>query len=124
VTFSSRCRVLTGTCIIEGYIFEYVQDWFSLFYLSWFFGFNSLKLVVVLIMQESKSGELADYISEFVSLLPKSIRRVAEEPIPEEVQKVLEEAKAGDDHDHHHGHGHAHAGYSDAYGLGEEWTTT
>lgn len=85
--------------------------------------FESSKLVVILIMQESKSGELADYISEFVSLLPRSIRRVTEEPIPEKVQKVLEEAKAGGDHDHHHGHGHAHAGYTDAYGLGEEWTT-
>ncbi|KAL1225428.1 Protein AUXIN RESPONSE 4 [Cardamine amara subsp. amara] len=73
--------------------------------------------------QESKSGELADYISDFVSQLPRSIRQVAEEPIPEKVQKVLDEAKAGGDHDHHHGHGHAHAGYTDAYGLGEEWTT-
>lgn len=72
-------------------------------------------------MQESKSGELADYISDFVSRLPRSIRQVAEEPIPEKVQKMLDEAKAGGDHDHHHGH--AHAGYTDAYGLGEEWST-
>lgn len=68
-------------------------------------------------MQESKSGELAEYIAEFVSLLPRSIRRVAEEPIPEKVEKLLEEAKAGGDHQH------AHAGYTDAYGLGEGWTT-
>ncbi|XP_010414936.1 PREDICTED: protein AUXIN RESPONSE 4 [Camelina sativa] len=73
--------------------------------------------------QVSKSGELADYISEFVSQLPRSTRRVTEEPIPEKVQKLLEEAKAGGDHDHHHGHGHAHVGYTDAYGLGEEMTT-
>ncbi|CAH2047090.1 unnamed protein product, partial [Thlaspi arvense] len=72
--------------------------------------------------QESKSGELADYIADFVSLLPKSNRRVSEEPIPENVQKMLDEAKGGD-HDRHHDHGHAHAGYTDAYGLGEEWTT-
>ncbi|CAA7027558.1 unnamed protein product [Microthlaspi erraticum] len=70
--------------------------------------------------QESKSGELAGYISEFVSLLPRSIKRVSEEPIPENVQKLLDEAKAGGDHHHHH---HAHAGYTDAYGLGEELTT-
>uniref|UniRef100_A0A1J3D6C8 Protein AUXIN RESPONSE 4 n=1 Tax=Noccaea caerulescens TaxID=107243 RepID=A0A1J3D6C8_NOCCA len=70
--------------------------------------------------QESKSGELAGYISEFVSLLPRSIKRVSEEPIPENVQKLLDEAK---DHHHHHGQGHAHAGYTDAYGLGEELTT-
>lgn len=75
----------------------------------------------MLMIQESKSGELADYITDFVSLLPRSIRRVAEESIPEKVQKLLEEAKAGGDHQD--GHGHAHAGYTDAYGLGEGWTT-
>ncbi|CAN8244721.1 unnamed protein product [Cochlearia groenlandica] len=76
--------------------------------------------------QESKSGELAEYISDFVSLLPKSIRRVTEEPIPEKIQQMLEEAEAGGDHHHDHHHdeqGHAHAGYTDAYGLGEEMTT-
>ncbi|ESQ29758.1 hypothetical protein EUTSA_v10023440mg [Eutrema salsugineum] len=73
--------------------------------------------------QESKSGELADKIADFVSQLPRSIRRVAEEPVPEKVKKVLEEAKAGGDHHHHHDQGHAHAGYTDAYGLGEGWTT-
>ncbi|KFK35601.1 hypothetical protein AALP_AA4G012400 [Arabis alpina] len=67
--------------------------------------------------QESKSGELAEYIADFVSLLPRSIRQVVEEPIPEKVQKLLEDAKASGDHQH------VHAGYTDAYGLGEERTT-
>ncbi|CAH8319990.1 unnamed protein product [Eruca vesicaria subsp. sativa] len=73
--------------------------------------------------QESKSSELTDYIANFVSALPRSIIRVSEGPIPEKVQKILDEAKAGGDNDHHHGHEHAHAGYTDAYGLGEGWTT-
>lgn len=65
--------------------------------------------------------------------MPKSVRRVEEEPIPEHIQKMLDEAKDG--HHHHHGHGghghhdghaHAHAqthgaGYMDAYGLGHGW---
>ncbi|KAG2317027.1 hypothetical protein Bca52824_020149 [Brassica carinata] len=67
--------------------------------------------------QESKSGELTDYIADFVSAIPRSTRRVSEEPIPEKVQKILDEAKAGGDHDH------VHADYTDAYGLGEGWTT-
>ncbi|KAJ0254471.1 hypothetical protein HA466_0103960 [Hirschfeldia incana] len=67
--------------------------------------------------QESKSGELTDYIADFVSAFPRSIRRVSEEPIPEKVQKILDEANADGNHDH------VHSGYSDAYGLGEGWTT-
>lgn len=71
----------------------------------------------LLLIQESKSSELTGYIADFVSAFPISIKRVPEEPIPEKVQKILDEAKAGGDHDH------AHAGYTDAYGLGEGWTT-
>ncbi|KAF3529710.1 hypothetical protein DY000_02040861 [Brassica cretica] len=67
--------------------------------------------------QESKSSELTGYITDFVSAFPISFKRVSEEPIPEKVQKILDEAKAGGDHDH------AHTGYTDAYGLGEGWTT-
>ena len=58
------------------------------------------------------------------------MRKVEEEPIPEHIQKMLDEAK-NSDHHHHHGHGghehhddHAHvhgAGYMDAYGLGQGW---
>ena len=81
--------------------------------------------------QENAADELAENIVKFVSSLPKSARRVEEEPIPEHVQKMLDEAK--DSHHHHHGHGghgnhdghtHAHthgAGYMDAYGLGHGW---
>lgn len=64
--------------------------------------------------------------------LPKSVRKVEEEPIPDHIQKMLDEAKSGDhhhqhhhvhgSHDHHVGHDHVHAaGYMDAYGLGHGW---
>lgn len=83
--------------------------------------------------QENAADELAENIVKFVSSLPKSVRRVAEEPIPEHIQKMLDEAKDGHHHHHHHGHGghghhdgHGHAqthgaGYMDAYGLGHGW---
>ncbi|KAJ6434422.1 hypothetical protein OIU84_018019 [Salix udensis] len=87
--------------------------------------------------QENAADELAENIVKFVSSLPKSVRRAEEEPIPEHVQKMLDEAKDGHHHHHHHGHGghghhdghahahaHAHAhgaGYMDAYGLGHGW---
>lgn len=75
--------------------------------------------------QEDTADELAENIVEFISSLPKSIRKAEEEPIPEHIQKLLDEAEDGDHH-HHHGHGghdhhHSHAeaaGYMDAYGLG------
>lgn len=61
--------------------------------------------------------------------LPKPHREVEEEPIPEHIQIMLNEAKSGKQHDHHghghdhdeHSHAHAHAGYADAYGLGHGW---
>ncbi|XP_010528881.1 PREDICTED: protein AUXIN RESPONSE 4 [Tarenaya hassleriana] len=76
--------------------------------------------------QESNSDELAKYVAEFVASLPRSIRRVAEEPVPENVQRPLDEAKSGNHHHHHHDHDHEHghaqgAGYMDAYGLGHGW---
>ncbi|XP_028770824.1 protein AUXIN RESPONSE 4 [Neltuma alba] len=76
--------------------------------------------------QEDVAVELADKISQFVSSLPKTVRKVEEEPIPEHIQKMFDEAKDSDhDHDHHH-HGHEHygghgAGYMDAYGLDGGW---
>lgn len=77
--------------------------------------------------QGSSADELAENIAAFVSSLPKSIRQVVEEPIPEHIQKMLDEAEAGD-HNNHHGHGHhdnhAHpqgSGYMNAYGLGQAW---
>ncbi|KAI4301789.1 hypothetical protein L6164_035034 [Bauhinia variegata] len=85
--------------------------------------------------QEDAGVELAEKISQFVSSLPESVRKVEEEePIPEHIQKMLDEAKRRDDnhdHHHHHGHGHGHGhdhdhdhgagGYMDAYGLGHAW---
>lgn len=67
-----------------------------------------------------------------MSSLPKSVRQVEEEPIPEHIQKMFDEAKDNDHHHHHHhghsghdhhdGHDHVHApGYMDAYGLGHGW---
>ncbi|XP_008246460.1 PREDICTED: protein AUXIN RESPONSE 4 [Prunus mume] len=75
--------------------------------------------------QEDAADEVAENIAYFVSSLPASVRKVEEEPIPEHIQKMFDEAKSGehhghdDGHDHHHGHGHVHGtGYPDAYGLG------
>ncbi|BAT88076.1 hypothetical protein VIGAN_05151600 [Vigna angularis var. angularis] len=59
--------------------------------------------------QEDAAVEIADKISQFVLSLPKSVRKVEEESIPEHIQKVLDEAKnSGHDHHHHHSHGHGH----------------
>lgn len=63
--------------------------------------------------------------------LPKAQRQAEEEPMPEHIQKSLNEAKGNVQHDphyHHHSHDHqddhyhAHAGYADAYGLGDGWS--
>lgn len=78
--------------------------------------------------QENSADEQAENIAHFVSSLPKTIKEVVEEPIPEHIQKMLDEAKAGDHH--HNGHDHGHhdsnghpeaAGYMSAYGLGQAW---
>lgn len=80
--------------------------------------------------QDDTSSEIGGYITSFVSSLPKTHRKRDEEPLPDHIQKMLDEAKSGDHHHHHHGHGSyshhdghdhghgAHAGYMDAYGLG------
>ncbi|KAF3625831.1 Protein AUXIN RESPONSE 4 [Capsicum annuum] len=80
--------------------------------------------------QEHNSEEIAESICQFVSSLPKSVKQTEEEPVPEHVQKMSDEAQSGDRHHHRHHHGHdshghghehAHAGYMDAYGLGQGW---
>ncbi|XP_065853318.1 protein AUXIN RESPONSE 4 [Euphorbia lathyris] len=88
--------------------------------------------------QEDGADELGENIVKFVSSLPKSDRKNEEEPIPDHIQKLLDEAKAGEHHHGHgHGHGHSHGhghdghdhhhihspGYMDAYGLGHGWGT-
>ncbi|KAK6915575.1 Alpha/beta hydrolase fold-1 [Dillenia turbinata] len=87
--------------------------------------------------QEDSSDELAEKIAQFVSSLPRTIHEVKEEPLPEHIQRMFDEANAGDHHHHHHHHhhhqdhgehnhydGHGHvsgSGYMDAYGLGGGW---
>ncbi|PSS10136.1 Protein AUXIN RESPONSE like [Actinidia chinensis var. chinensis] len=82
--------------------------------------------------QDDSADEIAQSIFQFLSKLPKSVRQSEEEPIPEHIQKMFDEAKGSDHHHHdHHGHGghehdhgHAHtAGYMDAYGLGQGWAS-
>lgn len=83
--------------------------------------------------QDDTSSEVAETIASFVSSLPKTERKASEEPLPEHIQKMFDEAKSGDNH-HHHGHGESHghhhghgdghghgaqAGYMDSYGLGQ-----
>ncbi|KAK7337785.1 hypothetical protein VNO77_18372 [Canavalia gladiata] len=80
--------------------------------------------------QEDVAVEIAEKISQFVLSLPKSVRKVEQESIPDHIQKMLDEAKSnGHDHHHHHSHDHGHdhygdahihgANYMDAYGLGQ-----
>lgn len=74
-------------------------------------------------MQEDAADEVAENISYFVSSLPATVRKVEEEPIPEHIQKMLDEAKSSDHQHHDHGGGHDHrnsdgASYPDGYGLG------
>ncbi|XP_043693289.1 protein AUXIN RESPONSE 4-like [Telopea speciosissima] len=83
--------------------------------------------------QEDAADEIAESIVRFVFSLPKSVRQVKEEPLPDHIQKMLDEANddAHETHHHHHSHGghghhhgghdHAHADYMDAYGLGHGW---
>ncbi|OIV95109.1 hypothetical protein TanjilG_21499 [Lupinus angustifolius] len=76
--------------------------------------------------QEDAADEIAEKISNFIFSLPKSVRKVEQEAIPDHIQKLLDEAK-NNDHDHHHGHGHDHhddanihePDYMNAYGLGQ-----
>ncbi|KAK3436472.1 hypothetical protein EUGRSUZ_C01256 [Eucalyptus grandis] len=75
--------------------------------------------------QEDAAEELAEIISKHVSSLPKSVRKVEDEPLPEHVQKIFNEAQ-GEDHHHHHHHDHDRdhdhmGGYMGAYGMGHGW---
>lgn len=85
---------------------------------------------VIWLSQEDAADEIAEKIAQFLSKLPKSMRKIKEEPLPEHIQKMFDEA-ADTYHHHHHGHHHHHdhgshdhahtAGYMDAYGLGHGW---
>lgn len=71
--------------------------------------------------QDDTSSEVAENIISLISSLPKTERKADDEPLPEHIQKMLDEAKSGGNHHHHDGHTHghgAHADYMDAYGLG------
>ncbi|XP_030529975.1 protein AUXIN RESPONSE 4 [Rhodamnia argentea] len=71
--------------------------------------------------QEDAAEELAELIAKHVSSLPKSAQKVEDEPLPEHIQKMFNEAR-GEDRHHHHHHGHAQmGGYMDAYGMGHGW---
>ncbi|KAH9604002.1 hypothetical protein KSS87_023605 [Heliosperma pusillum] len=75
--------------------------------------------------KEDTSSEVAQSIYSFVSSLPKTERKSSnDEPLPEHIQKKLDEAKAAGHHDHDHVHdGHHHgaqASYMDGYGLGHD----
>ncbi|KAJ4955533.1 hypothetical protein NE237_012316 [Protea cynaroides] len=86
--------------------------------------------------QEDAADEIAESIAQFVFSLPKSVRHVNKEPLPDHIQKMFDEVNDGaheihhhdhshGDHGHHHqhhgSHEHMHAGYMDAYGLGHGW---
>ncbi|KAI6681847.1 hypothetical protein NL676_035728 [Syzygium grande] len=71
--------------------------------------------------QEDAAEELAESISKHVSSLPKFVRKVEDEPLPEHIQKIFNEAQGGDHHHHHH-HDHTHmGGHMDPYGMGHGW---
>ncbi|XP_068653588.1 protein AUXIN RESPONSE 4-like [Aristolochia californica] len=81
--------------------------------------------------QEDAVDELAENISKFISSLPKSVRLSKQEPLPEHIQNMFNEASKDDGHHHHHDHHgiggygsnhHVHAGgYMDPYGLDHGW---
>lgn len=49
------------------------------------------------------------------------MRKVEDEPLPEHIQKIFNEAQGGDHHHHHH-HDHTHmGGHMDPYGMGHGW---
>ncbi|XP_042511973.1 protein AUXIN RESPONSE 4-like [Macadamia integrifolia] len=77
--------------------------------------------------QEDAADDIAGSIARFVFSLPKSVRQVKEEPMPDDdAHETHHHHHSHGDHGHHHhhhhgGHDHAHAGYMDAYGLGHGW---
>ncbi|XP_076930460.1 protein AUXIN RESPONSE 4-like [Bidens hawaiensis] len=82
--------------------------------------------------QDATADELAEHIREFVSRLPKPIKAsTKEEPVPDHIREMIDEATANvhhhgfSDHDHNdHGHGHGYGlevGYPTDYGLRPEF---
>ncbi|KAI3850543.1 hypothetical protein MKX03_003979 [Papaver bracteatum] len=82
--------------------------------------------------QEDAADEIAETITNFVASLPKSVKKVEVESIPERIQKKFDEAEGSNhqpghgSHDHHMGHGdfHDHGHFHqpnvmDSYGLGQ-----
>lgn len=97
--------------------------------------YKCLQFDVILLSQEDAADEIAEKIARFVSSLPKSIRKIEEEPLPEHIQKMFDEA-TDTHHHHHHAHHHSHdhhhhdhgshdhahgAGFMDPYGVGHGW---
>ena len=79
-------------------------------------------------LQEKNAEELAETIYQFVSSLPKPVRKVVEDPGHEHIKMFKGSHDGIDHHQHDHakgvneGHGHDHlAGYMDAYGLNDGW---
>ena len=73
--------------------------------------------------QEDAAEEIAGMITQFVLSLPKSMRQMKEEPLPEHADGVSNE-ESGSNHHHHHGNGYDQdhvAGYFSTYGLGQGW---
>ncbi|KAL0921681.1 hypothetical protein M5K25_008778 [Dendrobium thyrsiflorum] len=70
--------------------------------------------------QEDAAEEISGMIADFVSSIPKSIKRIEEDTVPDHMQKMFEEA-SNQDH-HHHGHDQDYGlGYMGMYGLGHGW---
>ncbi|CAD5196031.1 protein AUXIN RESPONSE 4-like isoform X1 [Musa acuminata AAA Group] len=75
--------------------------------------------------QEDAAEEIAGMIVQFLSSLPKLTKKILEEPPPEHIKRLFDEASDEyHHHHHHHGHGHDHAAaYVDMYGIGQGWGT-
>lgn len=83
-------------------------------------------------MQKNTADELAESIHHFIDRLPKPDKVTKkEEPVPEHIREMLDEATASvqhhgfGGHDRRHGHGHDHGqevGYPSGYGLGHEYS--
>lgn len=75
--------------------------------------------------QEDAAEEISELIANFVSSLPKSIRRMEEDPAPDRTEKRFQEASHQvhhGHHDHYDGHGQSHGlDYMGMDGLGHWW---
>lgn len=69
--------------------------------------------------QEDAAEEISGMIANFVSSLPKSVRQIEEDTVPDHIQKMFEEAKH---QDHHHGQDQHHGlGHMGMYDLDHGW---